>query len=288
LDRILATGALLFFGLRILGALVGGATTPTIPGPSAPDPPSPLAEPAPPGTAASHLQESLLYEAGGLPEVDCPAPSQLPDTQAQENYHRQMFECLTEAWHPVLSVAGIPPGEPRLFVFSEPGNSPCGSFDPLRERIFAFYCVLNQTTYIDAAQLARAFPPEHHIAYGMVLAHEYGHYTQDLAGILAMRGQLSYQEPDAAPEISRRTETQASCLGGMFFNAVEGSYPVEGTQLELLELYAYNSVGDRPDAPPEERTHGTPFNQGMWIMRGFGGNNTAVCNTFVAPSSEVQ
>lgn len=256
---------------------------------SGPSPDEPEIPEGGPGSPQQALRANPFYEVGGVVELDCPAPP-LDDltTEAQRVYYEQLFGCLNEAWAPLLSDAGATGPAPELFVFDSPGNSPCGSFEPEDGQRLAFYCPANHTMYADVTQMASVFPVEHHIAYALVLAHEYGHHLQNVTGIIAAQGQLGYENPDLVLQLSRRTEVQASCFGGMFIRGIEESYPVSGEQADAFSFYAYNGFGDAPDAPESDRTHGRTDTQGVWIEAGYTENRTAACDSFSAPASEVQ
>jgi predicted metalloprotease len=244
-----------------------------------------------PGPASGNtvLTRNPFYTVGGLAAIDCPAPSLASSsTVAQRGYDEQIFGCLVDAWRPPLRKAGLTTQSPRIYVFDSPGTSPCGTFRPRSGSVLAFYCPVGATLYVDVQQMARAFPPNHHIAYALVLAHEYGHHLQNAAGILEAEDATAYARPSDEMELSRRTEVQASCFAGMFVRSIEESYPVTGVQREAFEYYATHAFGDSASASPSRRSHGSPGTQGNWIARGFNDNDTGDCNSFRAPSSQVQ
>lgn len=244
--------------------------------------------PTEPGEVGAVLQRNRFYTVGGLPDTDCPAPSLASaSTEAQRRYDERVFGCLVRAWSGLLGKAGLTTTSPRIFVFDAPGTSPCGTFRPRTANILAFYCPANTTMYVDVRQMARSFPADHHVAYAMVLAHEYGHHLQNVSRILDAEDALAYAQPERRMEVSRRTETQASCFAGMFVRSIEESYPVTGLQRRAFEFYATHAFGDSEDTSSDERSHGTPQTQGRWIIRGFTENDTGDCNTFRAPESQV-
>lgn len=242
-----------------------------------------------PAGTADVLQRNRFYQAGSPGAVECPAPRLTSASAgAQREYDEQVFGCLNRAWDSVLARSDHSTADPGLFVFSETGTSPCGTFQPATGRILAFYCSANRTMYADAEQMARTFPARDHVVYALVLAHEYGHHLQNVSGILRAESTLAYNRPAQANELSRRTEVQASCLAGVFIRAIEESYPVQGNQRSAFEFYAFRAFGDSQDAAEEDRTHGTSRSQGEWIGRGFNGNETGACNSFTAPASSVE
>lgn len=239
--------------------------------------------------ASALLTKNRFYRVGGLPDTECRAPSLTTTaTAAQRAYDEHLFRCLVTAWTSSLRKAGLTTESPRVFVFDSPGTSPCGTFRPRSGRILAFYCPAGRTLYVDVQQMARSFPPEHHIAYALVLAHEYGHHLQNLAGILDAEDSVAYSHPNQELELSRRTELQASCFAGMFVRSVETSYPVTGLQRRAFEFYATHAFGDPQNASADERTHGTAQTQGRWIARGFTDDDTGECDTYVASAGAVE
>jgi predicted metalloprotease len=252
---------------------------------------SPPSEPGPalPANVAGVLQDNRLYDAGSPGSVDCPAPRLTSSSaQAQEDYDKRIFDCLNRGWQGVLATSGFSTSDPDLFVFNQSGSSPCGTFEPATGQILAFYCPVNQTMYADAEQMAKAFPARDHVVYALVLAHEYGHHLQNVAGILDAEQGLAYRQPSQANELSRRTEVQASCLAGVFIRAIEDSYPVSGNQRSAFEFYAFRAFGDSDGASDDERTHGTSRSQGEWIARGFNDGETGDCNSYSASASTVE
>ncbi len=244
-----------------------------------------------PGPASGNavLTRNRFYTVGGLSATDCPAPSLASSsTQAQRTYDERIFGCLVEAWTPPLRKAGLTTESPRIYVFDAPGTSPCGTFRPRSGSVLAFYCPVGATLYVDVQQMARAFPSNHHIAYALVLAHEYGHHLQNAAGILEAEDASAYARPAEEMELSRRTEVQASCFAGMFVRSIEESYPVTGLQREAFEYYATHAFGDSAGTPASRRSHGSPQTQGNWIARGFNDDDTGDCNSFSAPTSKVR
>ncbi|MGW5363068.1 neutral zinc metallopeptidase [Actinopolymorpha pittospori] len=243
----------------------------------------------PDNQASAILGSNRFYTAGGLSDVECPAPDLTnATTNAQRAYDERIFGCLATAWSGPLRRVDLTTNAPRLFVFDSSGSSPCGTFRPREGATLAFYCPVNQTMYADVAAMARSFPTEHHVVYALVLAHEYGHHLQATAGILQAESTLAYQNPALATELSRRTETQASCFAGMFIRSIEESYPVTGLQRRAFDYYARNAFGDQDGATGEDRSHGSSQTQGRWILQGFEDNDTSRCNSFSVSAQEVQ
>jgi predicted metalloprotease len=284
-------GIIAFLGIALAVVaviLTGGSTNPTAdPGVTGPSiVPTATTNPQQ-GSAEDWLVHSTLYQAGALPEVNCPAED-LADGSlaAQKRYYEKLFGCLNDAWRPVFAKLGQNPPDPGLVVFDKPVITPCGNFKPLSGRVLAFYCYGNSVMYTDVQQLNKAFGPKEDLAYLMTIAHEYGHHVQGVSGLFSARGVYLEEHPDQKLDSSRRNELQASCLGGVFSKAVEKSYPLTN-RLKEFQFQASNSFGESPNTPPEQRTHGLATSQGFWIQNGFNVGQTRACNTFAAPAGLV-
>ncbi|TCO44143.1 hypothetical protein EV646_111337 [Kribbella antiqua] len=240
------------------------------------------------GSAEDYLQHAEIYDAGALPEQNCPAADLGNGSlAAQKVYYQKLFTCLNDAWRPIFKDLGQSPPDPGLVVFDKPVVTPCGNFAPLSGRVLAFYCYGNQVMYTDVQQMNKAFGPKQDLAYLMTIAHEYGHHVQGVSGLFYAR--MAYLQDHPAEKLisSRRNELQASCFAGVFSKAVATSYPLTNRMPEFREQSS-NSFGETPDTPEDERTHGLATSQGFWIQNGFNVGQTATCNTFAAPAGLVK
>lgn len=255
--------------------------------------PPALPEPQTEQEAWDLVKKNRLYEQTAPRPIRCEL-STIDPTQASKDeldaHFEQLTACLMKQWAGVLEAAGYTMVRPTVTVFEGSVLTACGK----AESHNAFYCGGDQQVYI-AMDVLVVLPPavrKSRIAVDVILAHEFGHAIQARTGILASDHGLEAQGTKSqALELSRRAETQADCLAGVYIGGVAQSMKL--TPEDFANVRAtYHAVGDdvltgKPDIVGD---HGLAVNREYWGQLGIETTpaQVGVCNTWVAPDEKVR
>lgn len=174
--------------------------------------------------------------------------------------------CLSDLWSVPLAKAGYQATYVKVVAFSGSVNSPCGSAS-----YPGFYCSTNQTIYMNMDGGGAGPRSDYQwMWYVMTMAHEYGHHVQARTGIYLSAWMLQRDQQTEAGywEMSRRTELQANCFGGMGLRRMTGLDP------QVVDRYISSLTG--------EGEHGSNKNQYLWYVEGWQQSRLGKCNTYTA------
>lgn len=199
------------------------------------------------------------------------------------------LETYWEAEAPEIGVAYRAPND--FVMFDQAVSTACGQASSASG---PFYCPPDETIYLDVTfydELRTRFGAQGGpLAEMYVIAHEWGHHVQNLAGVLE-----STRDGQTGPSSNAvRVELQADCFAGAWAAAASSTKDDDGVAfLKPITPAEYRSaldaaaaVGDdhiqqsmQGQVTPHTFTHGTSEQRIRWFETGFDGGAGA-CNTF--------
>lgn len=236
----------------------------------------------------ARLKRNPLYGTGLMRPTACRAPR--PSTQPGDmlGYLNAVTGCLDRAWAGKFSQAGAVFLAPRRVYWTRPGRGPCGTYPA--SGAAAYYCPTNRGMYIGLNHLIRETggidPAENHVPYLSVLAHEYGHHVQSMAGIgAAWWWEVSTKSKAAQDAHSRRSELQAQCFAGLFVRTVRIPLGVTAARWQSVLETEYSRGDDQNGLGRAD--HGNGDHYAGWLNQGWKYARIAYCNTWSVPASYV-
>lgn len=206
-------------------------------------------------------------------------------------------ESLEDVWTAELpSQVGMDWVQPHTNIFTGQISTGCGAGS---SDIGPFYCPADQEVYIDPAffddvLVGRLGGSPDGAAQMYVVAHEFGHHLQTMAGDI----RRSQQDPRGPSSGAVRVELQADCYAGLWAHYATTT-PAPGGQAPLLEslteqdvdaiIQTAEAIGDdhiqkaggaRVD--PSSWTHGSSEMRRQWFLIGYEQGSVAACDTFAA------
>ncbi|TYL54136.1 neutral zinc metallopeptidase [Agromyces mariniharenae] len=245
----------------------------------------------------------LLGGGGGQPAAE---DSALQECQTGQDANERI-DCrmkgaaasLEDYWVDAAPTIGVAYASPQGFVlFTDAVATGCGNASSATG---PFYCPPDQTLYVDTTfydQLESQFGASGGpLAEMYVVAHEWGHHIQNLAGILE-RAQDGQTGPTSN---SVRTELQADCFAGSWAAAASQTTDERGvpflqpiTRDEYAQaIDAAAAVGDdriqeatQGQVSPHSFTHGSSEQRVRWFETGYQGGAQS-CDTFSIDGSQL-
>lgn len=229
----------------------------------------------------------LLQDANaGLPNLVCALPSWHNDPETAKAFFRAATGCLNAAWEPLLRRFDLPFTPPDLlFPTGDRFQSDCGTIS-VGIGTAAYYCEGELFLPYHGLQIEQY--GDNPGVYLALIAHEYGHHVQEVAGIMDAAWERIYaagEHTETGQELSRRKELQAQCFSGMFL----GSHVDRGGSI-TRDMYneAWEDQETRGDDTSGGHDHGNNENYAAWWRAGAVDNRIGDCNTFAADSAEVR
>ena len=236
-----------------------------------------------------------LVGGGAAPETESSLEQCQTGADANANVECRMVGAaasLEAYWSQEGPELGLDYAGPQDFVlFDQATTTGCGSASSATG---PFYCPPDQIIYIDVSfydELRGRFGSSGGpLAEMYVVAHEWGHHIQNLAGILERS-----QDGQTGPTSNAvRTELQADCFAGAWAanasevpdeSGVPFLQPITDAQIADA-LSAASAVGDdriqeatQGQVTPHSFTHGTSEQRQRWFLVGFK-QGAGACDTF--------
>jgi len=229
---------------------------------------------------------------GGSAPVEQQQPQQAQNNQAQTDDEKRFVSAVLKStenvWNEILpQQARVRYVEPKLVLFSNQTTSACGRASAATG---PFYCPGDEKLYLDFGffrELKTRFGAPGDFAQAYVIAHEVGHYIQDLIGTMDKVTAAQQRASETqANQLSVRLELQADCYAGVWANYVQKKGLLEAGDVEEA-MKAAASVGDdsiqkqsQGYVVPESFTHGSAQQRMSWFTKGFQSGNIRQCDTF--------
>lgn len=228
---------------------------------------------------SAQLTKNKLYRTGALEPSSClETPVKPRDVALAKTYVRTIARCLDAAWGGHFDTAGLRFSKPSVSFVTKKGTRFCGS--KWHEQA-GTYCVKSRKFAINLDKAMLADPGD--LFLMDVVAHEYGHHLQNLAGVHRAFLYEPYRNKKEELEQLRRFELQAECLSGVFIGSVWDTLDRTEDDWDFL----LDVVEDSGDETSKVKDHGKGRNQRYWLNKGFVGASPSACNTWAAPASRV-
>ncbi|MCG5216969.1 neutral zinc metallopeptidase [Streptosporangium soli] len=240
------------------------------------------------GDTRARLTRNPLYGTGVMRPISCRAPRPSFRPSDMNRFLRAATSCLDRAWAGKFAQARARFLQPRRIFYTGRGRGPCGSYPS--PGASAYYCPASMGMYIGLRDVVQSSsgqnPAANPVIYLRVLAHEYGHHVQYMAGISGARSwEVSTKSRTAQDAYTRRSELQAQCLAGIFARSTRRSL---GITSGLWRQTVQDQFGRGDDTRGGRNDHGTGAHYAAWLNHGYRYGRVPYCNTWAASASDVR
>lgn len=224
-------------------------------------------------------------------QVSTPAQQQggstLQETCSVNEFSRESCNALSslnKTWTPLFAQANIAFQPPKLWFYSQAGQSGCGA---AQSAMGPFYCPADNGIYIDTdffAEMDQRMGAGGDFARVYVMAHEYGHHIQNVLGTSSEIRQMQQRSPSEANRLSVALELQADCYAGVWAgrnrDRIEAGDIEEGMRAahQIGDDTLMKAAGRRP--VEDAFTHGSAAQRMQWLQTGIETADEDQCNTF--------
>jgi predicted metalloprotease len=230
-----------------------------------------------------------LFSGGGSP-IETTSGAPVPGTPEEERLVDFVDAVATDTQATWNEILGPEYEQTRVVLFRDAIQSACGFAEAATG---PFYCPGDRKVYLDLGffdELDRRFGAPGDFAQAYVIAHEFGHHVQNLAGTTE---RVAMDRRKGANSASVALELQADCYAGIWGHAASrtGRFQAGRVELEAGDaeeaLRAAAAIGDdrlqrmsTGRVQPDGFTHGTSTQRVEWFRRGMESGDPASCNTF--------
>jgi len=199
---------------------------------------------------------------------------------------------LDSYWSSAAPAAGFDFEYPGIVIFDDVTSTACGTAS---SQTGPFYCPPDQTIYIDVTffdvLVQRFGSSDGPLAEMYVVAHEYGHHIQQLAGVF----DVADRSGSGADSDSVQVELMADCFAGVWASHAASAPGPDGTPYlqpltkeDILDaVEAARAVGDdrimeasQGYADPDQFTHGTSEQRVEAFLAGYRSGLPNTCDYF--------
>ena len=232
------------------------------------------------------MDPTQVLNLGGQQSDMTSSPSEAGKLSQTDSFVSIIHANTEDVWTSEFAKMGKHYQPPVLVNFSGETTSDCGGASASSG---PFYCPADKKVYLDHAffvELQERYGVEGNFAPAYVIAHEVGHYIQDVLGIAGQVQQMQQRVGKSeGNRLSVMLELQADFLAGYWARRAQNFKLTE--QDIRSALTAANAIGDdklqlqsQGHIVPDAFTHGTSEQRMEWFMRGFKASNIEEGNTF--------
>lgn len=188
---------------------------------------------------------------------------------------------IDEYWAEILDGTGFDYVSPDLYYYNtpdQPGNIDTGCGESILDN--AFYCAADNAIYLDYAYLQREVDEQGDFVAARTLAHEWGHYIEEIVGIwVTDDGDLD----EEGEVFNIENELLADCFAGTVTTYFEELGMLEPGDVDEAASYTFNELGD-PDGYDQlnDDAHGSGEQRVEVYLGGYETGDPSTCGDIVA------